>query len=295
MSFIDPARIMAYHPICERCSRGYLNHNDICTKAADSGHLECLKEAHRQGYLFTYMTCAVASTLECLQYAHENGCPWNVMTLINAATHGRIACLEYALTHKCPRENADICWRAAASRDVNCLKYCHEYGIPWNETTCTSAASNNTFACLQYAHEHGCPWNKNVTYYAARHGSLEMLRYAHERGCLWHESTCEIAAAYNHIECLAYAYTHGCPWTLIVTEHMSNAVFKIWNLNRVSRILGRTWREKQFAKRRNAVKKIEEAVLEYLYRPEGMCYHKIKSRFQSSSYQMLVDSSAIIH
>ena len=63
--------------------------------------------------------------------------------------------------------------------------------------------------CLKYAHEKGCPWDEETCYHATRGGHLEILKYAHEKGCPWDERTC--AMADNHLECLKYAHENGCP------------------------------------------------------------------------------------
>jgi hypothetical protein len=43
---------------------------------------------------------------------------------------------------------------------------------------------------LRYAHEHGCPWDESTCYGAAAGGHLEVLRYAHEHGCPLHWESC---------------------------------------------------------------------------------------------------------
>ena len=50
---------------------------------------------------------------------------------------------------------------------LDCLKYAHENGCPWNENTCAKAATNGHLDCLKYAHENGCPWDRNTCYGAA--------------------------------------------------------------------------------------------------------------------------------
>jgi hypothetical protein len=49
--------------------------------------------------------------------------------------------------------------------------------------TCSCAAENGHLECLKYAHEHGCPWNENTCLNAAENGHLECLKYAREHGC----------------------------------------------------------------------------------------------------------------
>jgi hypothetical protein len=49
---------------------------------------------------------------------------------------------------------------AAQNGHINCLKYAHENGCPWNELTCFFAAKNSNIECLRYAYENGCPYLK---------------------------------------------------------------------------------------------------------------------------------------
>ena len=42
---------------------------------------------------------------------------------------------------------------------LECLKYAHENGCPWNEDTCSNAAKNGHLECLKYLHENRCPWD----------------------------------------------------------------------------------------------------------------------------------------
>ena len=45
---------------------------------------------------------------------------------------------------------------------LECLKYAHEHGCPWDILTCMYAALNGHLDCLQYAHENGCPWDGGI-------------------------------------------------------------------------------------------------------------------------------------
>ena len=73
------------------------------------------------------------------------------------------------------------------------------------------AAENGHLECLKYAHERGCPWDELTCAYAAKLGNLECLKYAHEHGCPWDARTCGTAAENGHLECLKYAQDHGAP------------------------------------------------------------------------------------
>ena len=142
---------------------------DICSRAAENGHLDCLK------------------------YAHDNGCPWDKYTCSNAAGNGHLDCLEYAYKNGCPWDKY-TCYFAARNGHLECLKYAHENGCPWDKHTCYFAALNNHLDCLKYVHENGCPWDEVTCYFAAKNGHLECLKYAYENGC-----TCsdEIIKKYN--------------------------------------------------------------------------------------------------
>jgi hypothetical protein len=80
-------------------------------------------------------------------------------------------------------QRARECTNAAAAGDLTRLKYAHENGCPWDESTCEAAARCGHLECLQYAHENGCPWDEWVCHEAAKGGHLECLKYAHENRC----------------------------------------------------------------------------------------------------------------
>ena len=106
-----------------------------------------------------------------------------------------------------------LCNLAAKKGHIDCLKYLHKNGYPWNNWTCNYAAMNGNIECLKYAHENRCSWDEDTCFYAAENGHLECLKYAHENGCPWDEDTCSHAAENGHLECLKYAHENGCPWS----------------------------------------------------------------------------------
>ena len=151
-------------------------------------------------------TCANATTcgnINCV--IHKKPTCWI------AAKIGHLECLRYLHEHGCPWDSM-TCSSAASRGHLECLKYAHEHGCPWDSYTCYYAAIGGRFECLKYAHEHGCSWNLLTSSGAASEGHLECLKYAHEHGCPWDAKTCCYAAACGHLECLVYAHEHGCPW-----------------------------------------------------------------------------------
>ena len=51
--------------------------------------------------------------------------------------------------------------RAAKNGHLECLKYAHENGCPWDGETCSEAAENGHLECLKYARENGCPGSES--------------------------------------------------------------------------------------------------------------------------------------
>ena len=67
-------------------------------KAAENGHLECLKHLFENGYSWNECVTYLAvenGHLECLKYLFENGCPWNKDATCMAAENGHLGCLKF--------------------------------------------------------------------------------------------------------------------------------------------------------------------------------------------------------
>ena len=62
-----------------------------CSRAAENGHLDCLKYVHENSCSWDTLTCYMVAAnghLGCLKYAHENDCPWDWTTCSLVATKG---------------------------------------------------------------------------------------------------------------------------------------------------------------------------------------------------------------
>ena len=105
-----------------------------------------------------------------------------------------------------------ICETAAQKGHLDCLRYAHENGCPWNWKTCAHAAANGHLKCLKYAHENGCPCEEGTCMRAASYGHLDCLRYAHENGCPWDSGTVHWAISEEKWSCAIYAIENGCPY-----------------------------------------------------------------------------------
>ena len=60
---------------------------------------------------------------------------------------------------------------------MNNITFCNECKCP------NDAAKNGHLECLKYLHENGCPWDKWSCEFASKNGHLEILKYLHENGC----------------------------------------------------------------------------------------------------------------
>ena len=121
----------------------------------------------------------------------------------------------------------------ASNGYLDCLKYAHEQGCPWDKLATTNAASKGHLDCLKYAHEQGCPWTASATSRAASNGQLDCLKYLHEKGCPWNISTTRSAAANGQLDCLKYLHEQGCPWTRSTTYYAT--LNKHWNCLKYAR------------------------------------------------------------
>ena len=136
-----------------------------------------------------------------------------------ASMNNGLECLKYAHENGCPWD-AFTCLYASKNGHLECLKYAHENGCPWNEWTCSNASLNGHLECLKYAHDNGCPWDAYTCSKACYKGHLECLKYAHENGCPWDENTCSNASFNGHLECLKYAHENSCPWNGHAQMHL---------------------------------------------------------------------------
>ena len=105
-----------------------------CIKAAENGHLECLKYLHE-----------------------EVKVPWAPETAYQAAGNGHLHILEYLVDRKYFKYNVHACTFAAREGQLDCLKYLHEVvKAPWDSRAVEEAHRYNR-KCLQYLLDNDCP------------------------------------------------------------------------------------------------------------------------------------------
>lgn len=114
------------------------------------------------------------------------------------------------------------CAIAAYSGSINCLKYLIENGYEYDEDTIYAAAGGRdtidpikSLECLKYLHNIGCPWDSSITMNAVKYGRLENLKFLHEGvdiPCPWDDHSTAAAIRHGHLDCLKYLHENGCRW-----------------------------------------------------------------------------------
>lgn len=164
--------------------------------------------------------------LDVVQYALDNGCPGRD-DLMLAAVHN-CSTLEYLLSRDFPLLPQAYVSAATSSHPLRSVKLLRAKGCPWDVQACNAFAARKLLDCLKFAHENGAPWDATTTAAAARlylpntvasreeRDALDCLRFLHESGCPWDNRTCLAATDTANCSCLEYAREHGCPWNCML-------------------------------------------------------------------------------
>ncbi len=194
--------------------------------------------------------------LECLKYAYGTGQPWDKIVTLCATQYGHL----------------------------ECLKFANENGCPWNDMTFEFAAFNGYIDCLKYAYYNGAPYSIGYALiFAAQNNCLECLNFIlDETPVTPNDAKVAIQAASMHgsIDCMLHLYIRGVPWP---TQIARESQWHIRRLRIAAIILSRAFRAKIRKKRCDAVSKIEDAWLEYNYKPGNTGYYRMAKRFRDNS------------
>ena len=124
--------------------------------------VRCLKFAHEHGAPWDEWTCALAAwngNLECLKYAHENGCPWDEKTCDVCRPEWTFGVFEVRATRRVSLGRGDVrvCRRKWT---FGVFEVRARERVSLGRGDVPYAAWNGHLECLKYAHENGCPWNE---------------------------------------------------------------------------------------------------------------------------------------
>ena len=87
--------------------------------------------------------CCQNGHLECLKYAHENGCPWDEKTCSKCCQKWSPRVFEIRARKRMSLERIRLVLIAAQNGHLECLKYAHESGCPWD--------ADLFFCCLKWS------------------------------------------------------------------------------------------------------------------------------------------------
>ncbi|CAL6282149.1 unnamed protein product [Bathycoccus prasinos] len=130
--------------------------------ATDRGNLEMVKYCVANQCPIGEMACARAAEnghLECLKYLREEvKAPCGTQTAARAAQNGHLHILEYLVERKFDEYNEFVYAGAAREGHLDCLVYLHETAkAPWDEGALEGAHENNHAECVQYLLDNDCP------------------------------------------------------------------------------------------------------------------------------------------
>ena len=206
-------------------------HVDEDTMLLAVHNLDKIKLLHKHGCPWdkrTLHAIVEAGDLEKLKYCLENGCPGREDVVLAAARFPSL--LKYLHAQGCPLLPEAYQCALQAVRPIECVRFLFETGCcPWPKDACTWFVQHRRMDCLKYAHMHGAPWDADTCAAAAHieYGSsiasakeeqrrtLDFLAYLHEEGCPWNVLILTEARRCGNIPCLQYAFQRDCPNTFV--------------------------------------------------------------------------------
>ena len=142
---------------------------DTINRAVAKGNLQMVKYCVANECPINEMACARAAEnghLECLKYLREEvKAPWESVTASWAALSGHLHILEYLVERKYDKYNEGACTLAAENGHLDCLKYLLETAkAPWDSRAVREAHKNNQTECVHYLLENNCPLPEGWSY-----------------------------------------------------------------------------------------------------------------------------------
>lgn len=194
-----------------------------------------IKLSTPDSYTFTmmYSMAIRIDFMECLEYLLTiDVAPRDPSVLTTMAiVSGNVGCLRVLLGRGL-FDPTNACNIAVDARSLECLKFAHENGSPWDMFTCTRAVYADTVKCLKFAHENGCQWDARVLMARAiSSNSVDCLEYVYENRenlAVSPEILLKFAVQYDAKECFYYmAWIDG----FEVTESVAQKIVRSGNLN----------------------------------------------------------------
>jgi len=219
-------------------------------KAAEMGHLECIKkivsfqgqesrkekrvktdEKKESPFSFEWQaltkkpnekTCSAAArgrALNVLSYLHEElECPWDETTLLSAIESEDLPCFSYAVLYNCPMTKT-VAKAVAFSGNINMLELMWNKEFQFDGEICDAAAlcknQRKALECVLFLHHNHCPWGDLTMVNAALNGNYELIRFLREKDCPWDERATQVTSKYGNYKALNFLRDNGCPYNAI--------------------------------------------------------------------------------
>ena len=158
--------------------------------------------------------------IEIVKYALKIGYTLNDNLADIAATIGNLDFLKFIHSIGYLLDDISVCNKAAASGQLECLKFLDEIGCTWNPSIYEHVCKTGQLECLKFIYSKGkCIKSGISCFISTVNGHLKCLKFLHEKRFKWGPYILQTALSHKNFECLIYAIENDCPgWE----EYISN-------------------------------------------------------------------------
>ncbi len=183
---------------------------DLCISKENQEVYELVFGNNQDMLIYGMISARSIPSLKMIKYFHKKGVELGPMTMrTNVITD--LDCLKYVHENGCPFDINTV-YQTIAYSDIDCVKYVIENGGFCGTDLLEFAAENDFPECIKYLRTLNYQWNINVSVAATKNEDLDVLKYIHKNGCPWDIRTSMAAAENQNMEILKYCHENGCPW-----------------------------------------------------------------------------------
>ncbi|GFH53307.1 hypothetical protein CTEN210_09783 [Chaetoceros tenuissimus] len=195
----------------------------IMNAAANKGQLGILKWLRKNNLCSSsdnqsliVRIAARSGRLSIIKWAKEvAGFNLHIGLINDAAASGNLDLIKYLRSKEISWKDNTFCF-AVLSGNIAMLQYLIDNECPHDEPRiCSNAVVDDdrekALEVLQWLHEHNVPWDEETCNTSARKGNLKALEYARLNGCQWNETCLEQAVRHRNVEVIEYCLQNGCP------------------------------------------------------------------------------------
>ena len=182
----------------------------ICVTAVEGG-LYVLKYVHKNSgchNAFVILRTLTLGKIDCLNYCLKHGFNRSRLNCSSAVKH--FECFKYIYDNmdKFSAEfGADTYRRATITKSHDVVKYLYKKEYPnvsWDFNAINGAVYADDFEMVRWLHERGCDWNQSSCAYACTYGCSDILKYMVDNGCELDIESVKPAIYKGHLECLKF-------------------------------------------------------------------------------------------